>query len=87
MVIKECDNMALLYPAYLKEKSDDSIALSENAVKILRMQAEGLSVDEIAEALFITKNTVKYHNQETYKKLGVSGKTAAVQEARKRGII
>ncbi len=86
-VLKECGEMGRYYPSYLKEKMDGDIALSENAINILRMQAEGYRVEQIAERLNITANTVKYHSKETYRKLKVSGKTAAVNEAKNRGWI
>lgn len=86
-VMKECEKMGRQYPFYLKEKMKGDIVLSENALNILRLQAEGYRIEEIAEQLNITANTVKYHNRETYRKLGVSGKAAAVNEAKNRGLI
>ena len=86
-IFKECGKMGRQYPFYLKEKREGEIVLSENALNILRLQAEGCRIEEIAERLNITANTVKYHNRETYRKLGVSGKAAAVNEAKNRGFI
>ena len=86
-VMKECEQMAELYPAYLKEKQEGNVTLSDKALKILRMQAEGMSVEEIAVQLALSKSGVKYYNQETYKKLGVNNKAAAVSEARNRRLI
>ena len=59
----------------------------DKALKILRLQAEGLSVEKIAEKLGLSKAGVKYYNQETYKKLGVNNRTAAVAEARNRRLL
>lgn len=86
-VMKETEEMALAYPSYLKERGQEEAVFGENALKILRLQAEGLSQAEIAAELGIKENTVKYHSKQTYKKLGVSSKTAAVTEARKRKLI
>lgn len=86
-VLRECEQMAAFYPNYLKEGADGEILFSGNALKILRMQAEGFPVKEIAVKLGISEATVKYHNKETYRKLGVNSKVAAVNEARKRGLI
>ncbi len=86
-VLQECEKMRRFYPSYLKEKSNPDISLSENALNILRLQAEGYRIDEIADQLGITKNTVKYHSKETYRKLEVSSKAAAVNEAKNRGLI
>ena len=86
-VMEECAQMAELYPAYLKEKSEGNVFLSDKALKILRLQAEGLSVENIADKLGLSKAGVKYYNQETYKKLGVNNKAAAVTEARNRRLL
>lgn len=79
--------MALLYPSYLKSESASKVSFSDNALHILRLQAEGMSNKEIADVLNIAINTVKYHSRENYKKLNVSSKAAAVTEARKRNLI
>ena len=79
--------MADFYPAYLKERQDGNVLLTDKALKILRLQAEGLSVEKIAEQLGLSKAGVKYYNQETYKKLGVNNKAAAVTEARNRRLL
>lgn len=86
-VMEECNQMAGFYPAYLKEKQEGNVILSDKALKILRLQAEGMSVENIAEQLGLSKAGVKYYNQETYKKLGVNNKTAAVTEARNRRLL
>ncbi len=86
-VLEECERMAGFYPAYLKEKQEGNVFLSDKALKILRLQAEGMSVEEIAGQLGLSKAGVKYYNQETYKKLGVNNKSAAVAEARNRRLL
>lgn len=86
-VLAECEQMAGFYPVYLKEKQEGNVFLTDKALKILRLQAEGLSVEKIAEKLGLSKAGVKYYNQETYKKLGVNNKTAAIAEARNRRLI
>ncbi len=86
-VLEECERMAGLYPAYLKEKQEGNVFLTDKALKILRLQAEGLSVDKIAEQLGLSKAGVKYYNRETYKKLGVNNKIAAITEARNRRLM
>ena len=66
-VMEECERMAGFYPAYLKEKQEGNVILSDKALRILRLQAEGMSVEDIAEQLGLSKAGVKYYNQETYK--------------------
>lgn len=86
-VMEETAKMAQFYPAYLKEKKQGDGSFSENAIAILRYQAEGLSNEEIARQMNITVYNVKYHCSQTYKKLGVTRKAAAVMEAKKRRLI
>jgi LuxR family maltose regulon positive regulatory protein len=52
------------------------------ALHVLALQAEGRTIAEIASVLNISERTVKYHSSETYRKLGVSGKTEAINRAR-----
>lgn len=86
-LFEEVESIMKLYPAYLNIESDNQASISDNALEILKLQAKGLSNDEIAKALFISKNTVKYHCKENYRKLGVNSRYAAITEAKKRGII
>ena len=86
-VLDECRRMEKFYPRYMEQGTDAEVRLPEQALKVLRMQAEGLSTRAIAERMGVKENTVKYHNKETYRKLGVNTRTAAVNEARKRKLI
>ena len=72
-----------IYTCYNKSQTQST----DKALKILRLQAEGLSVEKIAGQLGLSKAGVKYYNQETYKKLGVNNKAAAVAEARSRRLL
>ena len=64
-----------------------ALDFSENALAILRLQAAGLPVREIAEKLGMKPETVRYHTKENYRKLGVSGKTDAVLAARNLNLL
>lgn len=86
-VLSECKQMAENYPSYLQGDEETHIVLSSNATRILKLQEEGLSASEIAAMLKLSEATVKYHNKETYRKLGVKNKTAAIAEAKKRKLI
>ena len=86
-VLEECGQMKEFYPRYLGGRQEGEIVLSENAVKILKYQSEGLSSAAIAEKMKLSEATVKYHSRETYRKLGVKNKTAAIAEAKKRKMI
>jgi LuxR family maltose regulon positive regulatory protein len=57
-------------------------ALTERELEILRLIDAGLSNREIAEALYISLNTVKTHTKGLYSKLNVHSRTQAINRAR-----
>jgi two-component system nitrate/nitrite response regulator NarL len=60
--------------------------LSERELEVLSHIADGHSVAEIASRLYLSPFTVKTHVKRAYRKLGVSGRGAAVAEAMRRGL-
>src|SRR5258708_2814914 len=62
-------------------------ALSPREMDILRLIVKGLSNQEIAEALTITRGTVKWHVNIILRRLGVTDRTQAVVVAAQRGIV
>ncbi len=61
--------------------------LNEREREILARLAEGLSDRQIADALFLSLNTVKWYNRQIYSKLGVSSRTQAIAHARTSGLL
>ena len=61
--------------------------LSEREVEVLTLMAEGLTYHDIAERLFISVNTVRYHVKGLYGKLGVSSRAEAIARARDLNLI
>ncbi|HSH77155.1 MAG TPA: helix-turn-helix transcriptional regulator [Herpetosiphonaceae bacterium] len=62
-------------------------ALSKREIEVLRLAEEGLSDDEVARVLCITRYTVSKHLGNAYSKLQVRSRLAAVKKARDAGII
>ncbi len=60
--------------------------LSERERDVLQLMAQGKSNQAIADDLYISENTVKYHVNNILSKLEVSDRTQAVLMALKRGI-
>ncbi len=85
-VLEETEKMTRYYPGYLKA-GIESVTLSDAMLEILKLQADGLSKEKIAERLNMSVSNVKYHTQQIYKRLGVSNKAEAVMEAGKRGLL
>jgi two-component system nitrate/nitrite response regulator NarL len=61
--------------------------LSDRELQVLSLIADGYSVSEIADRLYLSPFTVKTHIKRAYRKLGVSGRGAAVAEAMRRGLL
>jgi LuxR family maltose regulon positive regulatory protein len=61
--------------------------LSEREIEILRLVAQGLSNQQLANRLFITVGTTKWHLNNIYGKLGVASRTQAVALARELKLI
>ena len=87
-VLDETEQMAETYPSYLNAATGQAnLTLTGNALKVLRLQVMGKGSAEIAGELGISLATVKYHNKENYKKLGVKTKAQAINEAKNRNLI
>ena len=66
---------------------DAAVSLSRRETEILQLVGQGFTNREIAESLFISRYTVETHIKNTYKKLAVSSRTRAVNEARLLGLL
>lgn len=61
--------------------------LTERELSILRLVAEGMSNLDIANRLFVTEQTVKFHLSNIYRKLGVANRTEATRYAYRAGLL
>jgi LuxR family transcriptional regulator, maltose regulon positive regulatory protein len=61
--------------------------LSKREAEVLTMVAAGLSNKRIGEHLFMSENTVKWHLQHVFSKLGVANRTSAILVAREHQFI
>ncbi|MAW82773.1 MAG: hypothetical protein CMI63_21285 [Parvularcula sp.] len=65
----------------------DTGLLSEREYEVLQKLAIGMSNKEIARALELTENTVKFHLKSLFSKLSVNKRTQAVVEAQRLGLV
>lgn len=86
-VLDEAEEMARRYPLYLKKRAAAAADFSGTALTILRLQADGLSLNQIAKKLDMKSFSVSYHIQENYRKLNVSRKADALIAARSLGLL
>jgi DNA-binding CsgD family transcriptional regulator len=61
--------------------------LTERELEVLGLAASGLTTDEIADGLVVSRNTVKSHLRHAYGKLGVRNRAEAVAVALHSGAI
>jgi two-component system, NarL family, nitrate/nitrite response regulator NarL len=61
--------------------------LTEREIEVLRLVARGVSNPDIADALFVTVNTVKTHLHNILEKLQVENRTQAATYAVQKGLI
>jgi DNA-binding NarL/FixJ family response regulator len=61
--------------------------LTPRELEILRLVAEGSSNVQVAQKLWVTEQTVKFHLSNIYRKLGVSNRTEASRYAQLHGLL
>ncbi|HXY16685.1 MAG TPA: response regulator transcription factor [Gaiellaceae bacterium] len=78
--------LAFGLPSLNHESVAHDAGLTERELEIVRAVARGSSNREIAQELWITEQTVKYHLTRIYRKLGVGNRTEAAKWAHEAGI-
>lgn len=65
----------------------DRFGLSDRELEILGFVTRGASNAQIARALWVSDQTIKFHLSRIYRKLGVSSRTEAAWVARSQGLV
>lgn len=86
-LMDETERIARRYPHYLERQAATAADFNDTALAILRLQGDGLSVNQIARQMNLKPDNVKYHIRENYRKLGASGKAEAMLAARGLGLL
>jgi len=63
-----------------------ALGLSDRERSVLGLMASGATNPEIADALHLSKHTIKEHTSALYRKLGVRNRTEAVDRAQRLGL-
>jgi DNA-binding NarL/FixJ family response regulator len=67
------------------EEPMDSSGLSERELDILKLAARGMSNQDIANHLYLSRRTIQSHLANIFHKIGVGSRTEAVLQALRRG--
>lgn len=65
----------------------DELQISKRELEVLNLLASGKSNDEIAQTLFVSRNTIKTHIANLYQKLEVKRRIQAVDKAKSLHIL
>jgi DNA-binding NarL/FixJ family response regulator len=76
-----------LFQKNFKGGDEPDIRLTDREKEILTGLSNGESYNSIADALFISVDTVRYHIRNIYQKLHVHSQSAAVSQAIRKGLI
>jgi ATP/maltotriose-dependent transcriptional regulator MalT len=71
----------------IDEKALENLGISKREYEVLALLGTGMSNQEIADALFISQNTVKTHTSRLFEKLDVKNRTHAIIKSKELGII
>lgn len=85
-IINAVNTVARYYPDYLKNKENEVVLLTDKEKEILKLMVAGVTSEEICTQCGITYNSLKFHNKNIYKKLGVKSRTEAERKAVNLGI-
>lgn len=77
----------LMRVAHLDKTAENKVNLSERETEILQKIANGTGYKNIADELFISIHTVRYHIRNIYEKLQVHNQSEAVSKAFRQGLI
>lgn len=87
-IYKQGDNNMFVYDLdgdFWKKK--EKIKLSDREKEILRYSARGFKINEIAETIFVSPDTVKFHRKKLFDKLEVVNITEAISFATNNKLI
>ena len=86
-MLEENVYMTIGLPEPGKTAGADAAGLTEREVEILNLIAQGHSNGHVAQELFVTEQTVKFHLTNIYRKLKVSNRTEAARAAYRLGLV
>jgi DNA-binding CsgD family transcriptional regulator len=83
----ETADVALVAPAVVSVSADGDVPLTPRELEVLTLLAEGMSNKAIARRLGISVHTAKFHVGALIDKFDALGRTDAVAQAARRGVL
>jgi len=83
----ESADVALVAPTVVSVSADGDVPLTPRELEVLTLLAEGMSNKAIARRLGISAHTAKFHVGALIDKFDAVGRTDAVAQAARRGVI
>lgn len=83
--IKELELQEPTEFANIFDKMQQTYDLTDREIEILRGISEGLTNNQIAEKVFLSVHTVKFHTRNIFEKLSISNRTQALGKLRELG--
>jgi two-component system, NarL family, response regulator LiaR len=74
-------------PFIQNEEELNKTGISKRELEVLKLMAQGLSNQEIADRLFVSLNTIKTHTSNVFIKLDVKRRTQAIEKAKSLNLI
>jgi len=74
-------------PFLVSQELLHEFGISKREYEVLELIAQGCSTKEIADRLFVSRNTVKSHASSLFQKLEAKRRTQAVQKAKSIGLL
>lgn len=85
-IMEHTKKEALLYPNFLVPQKQHE-ELSSHEMDVLRLLCQGMKNADIADELFLSENTVKYHLKKVYQKLEAGSRSEAIARAREWSLV
>jgi DNA-binding CsgD family transcriptional regulator len=86
-VLHELGPLGGPWPSESTDRNVSAVDLTGREMDVLRLVAEGATNQEVASALRISENTVKYHLGSLFAKLDVTRRSEMTFEAIRKGLI
>ncbi|MGU3376441.1 response regulator transcription factor [Chryseobacterium sp. M5A1_1a] len=66
---------------------ESRIKLKKREIEIMRLYLQGLTIEKIAEQLYLSASTIKFHRTRLFDKLGVNNITEAISFVKKNNLL